>query len=53
MLFLYNLTCFSFSMARTKKQYSQAKGKKPINNGGKQYDISDDYDAFFLIYSEE
>ena len=54
-------------MARIKKQHPQAKvkkpinsgkkpinsGKKPINSGGKQSDISDDYDAFFPIYSED
>ena len=40
-------------MARTKKQHSQAKGKKPINSRGKQCDIRDDYDAFFPIYSED
>ena len=37
-------------MARTKKQYSQAKGKKPINNRGKKCDIRDEYDAFFPIF---
>ena len=40
-------------MARTKKHHSYTKEKKPINSGGKQRNLSDDYDAFFPIYSEE
>ena len=40
-------------MARTKKQHSQAKGKKPINSKGKQCDIRDEYDAVFPIFSED
>ena len=45
--------CFSFSMARTKKQHPHAKGKMPINSGGKPRDLRDDYDAFFPLYSKD